>query len=135
MQTLEKFLGSSGISMSCQEVTPNLDNELLITEPWRSRQFACELHGRNGDPPITAIIGSDDEGPPGIVEVLDVLAAEAAVVEEAESFEDWAVGLGYDPGSPLAKRIYRHERVQAQRLRQLLGDASFRQLLWDTERL
>ncbi len=134
MQTLEKFLASSEVSLRCREVTLGGHEKLVVFEPWARKQYLCELRGTNGDQPIKAVLGSDN-GPPDIVEVLDAVAAEAAVTEEAGGFEQWAVQMGYDPDSRRAERIYRAARRHARLLRGLLGEDDYRGLLWETERL
>lgn len=134
MQTLEKFLAGSDLGIRCRKVNPNGDRRLLIAEPWATTQYRCELHGSNGDRPIRTIVGSDN-GPPDMEEVLDAIAAQAAVVEEVRSFEEWAVRMGFDPDSRFGERIYRAWRRQADALRALIGEESYQRLLWETERL
>jgi hypothetical protein len=134
MQTLEKFLAGNEVGMRCCEVDPNGDQRLLVTAPWASRQYRCELHATDGDRPIVTIVGSDD-GPPQVSDVLDEVAAEAAVVETARCFEEWAVGMGFDPDSRYAERVYVTWRRRTSRLRRLFGDERYEQLLWRTERL
>jgi hypothetical protein len=97
-------------------------------------QYRCELHGSNGDRPVTTIVGSDD-GPPEMSDVLDEVAAAAAVVETARCFEEWAIQMGFDPDSRHAERVYRSWRKRTSNLRKLLGDEHYEQLLWGTERL
>lgn len=134
MQTLEKFLTGSDVSMRCREVDPNGSQRLLITAPWAPHQYRCELHSSNADRPVTTIVGSDN-GPPEMPDVLDWVAAEAAVVETARDFEEWALQIGFDPDSRHAERVYRAWRRQTSNLRKLLGDEHYEQLLWTTERL
>jgi hypothetical protein len=134
MQTLEKFLNGSDVALRCREVTLNGNHASVITEPWAAQQYQCELHGANGDRPVKAIIGSDN-GTPELPDVLDGLAAEAAVVDQARRYEQWAVQMGFDPDSRHGERVYRAARRQAKLLRELLGDHVYEQLLWQTERL
>jgi hypothetical protein len=134
MQTLERFLEASGVAMRCRQVPVHKDRTPLLEESWARRRYFCELYGSGGDRPVTTIIGSDN-GPPEITDVLDAVAAEAAVVEEAGGYERWAVEMGFDPDSRRGERIYRSIRRQATALRRLLGEERFEQLLWDTERL
>ncbi len=134
MQTLKEFLAASEVGMRCREVDRNGSQELLMTAPWASRQYRCELHGTNGDRPVTTIVGSD-EGPPELPDVLDEVAAEAAVVEAARCFEEWAVQMGFDSDSRRAERVYRAWCRRRSNLQKLLGEERFRQLLWRTERL
>ncbi len=133
-QTLEEFLTGSDVAMRCRKVDPNGSQLLLITAPWAPQQYRCELHGSNGDRPVTTIVGSDD-GPPEMSDVLDEVAAEAAVVEAARCFEEWAAQMGFDPDSRGAERVYRAWRRRTSNLRKLLGDERYQQLLWGTERL
>jgi hypothetical protein len=134
MQTLEKFIGGSELGLRSREVTANGDPECLIDDPWTAEHYRCELHGSNGDRPVSTIMASDT-GPPELADVLDAVAAQAAVVEEAPSYEGWALQMGFDPDSRRGERVYRNERRQAKRLRALLGDEAYRRLLWETERL
>ena len=67
--------------------------------------------------------------------MLDAVAAEAAVVEQARCYEEWAAEMGFDPDSRHGERVYRTERRQAKLLRALLGDHAYKVLLWETERL
>jgi hypothetical protein len=134
MQTLEEFLEDRPVAIRCREVRLGGKHNYTITEPWAAHQYVCELHGSNGDPPVRTLMGSDN-GPPEATEVLDAIAAEAAVVEEARRYEEWALHMGFDPDSRHGERVYRASRRQAKLLRQLLGDDGYEQLLWETERL
>jgi hypothetical protein len=133
MQTLETFLARSTLGLRCQEVTPNGD-EVVVSEPRATNYYLCELHGSNGDRPLRTTIGTDD-GPPEITEVLDAVAAEAAVAESAGGFEAWADQMGYDRDSRQAEREYRAVLRDARLLRRLLGENAYWRLLWETERL
>jgi hypothetical protein len=134
MHTLEKFLVGSEIRMRCREVALTGDEGSLITEPWAGRHYRCELYGTNGDRPVRTIMASDN-GPPEVADVVDAVAAEAAVLEETGSFEEWALQMGFDSDSRHGERVYRTVRRQARLLRALLGDEAYRTLLWETERL
>lgn len=68
-------------------------------------------------------------------EVLDCLASDASSVENARSFEEWASEYGYDTDSRKAEKIFKTCERQAEKLKQLLGDAAYEQLLWNTDRL
>jgi hypothetical protein len=134
MQTLEEFLESNDVAMRCREVAIDGDRTSLIPEPWAPHRYSCELHRSSGVRPVTATIGSDN-GAPEMREVLDTVAAEAAVVDEAQSYEQWSVQMGFDPDSRRGELIYRTARRQARHLRQLLGEEQYARLLWQTERL
>jgi hypothetical protein len=134
MQTLEGFMKAGQVAMRCQEVAINGGNTPEAMSPLETHQYACELYASGGDRRVTTIIGSDD-GPPQLSEVLDAVAAEAAVAEEARDYEQWAVAMGFSPDSRYGERVYLSVRRRAKLLRQLLGDDRYRQLLWQTERL
>lgn len=54
-------------------------------------------------------------------EVLHCLIDDARSVQYARGFEDWARGLGYEPDSRKAERIYRACEKTARDLRKFLG--------------
>ncbi len=120
--------------MRCQPIKVNGDLTALIAEPWAPQQYSCELYRSNGHRPLTAIVGSDD-GAPELHDVLDAVAAQAAVVEQAPGYERWALDMGFNPDSRKGERVYRAARRQAKLLRQLLGEDQYVRLLWQTERL
>jgi hypothetical protein len=134
MQTLERFMKASQVAMRCREVAINGGSTPEAMSPLDPHQYACELYASDGEPRVKAIIGSDN-GPPDLSEVLDAVAAEAAVAEEARGYEQWALQMGFNPDSRYGEKVYRSVRRRAQRLRQLLGDDHYQQLLWQTERL
>ncbi len=134
MQTLERFLDSNDVGMRCRPVTVNGDPTMLIAEPWAPQQYSCQLYRANGHGPITAIVGSDN-GAPELRDVLDAVAAQAAVADHARGYEHWALEMGFDPDSRKGERVYRAARRQARLLRQLLGEDQYARLLWETERL
>jgi hypothetical protein len=134
MQTLEQFLAGNELAMRCREVNPSGGQRLLITAPWAAHQYRCELRATDGDRAITTIVGSDD-GPPEMSDVMDEVAAAAAVVETARCFEEWAAQMGFDPDSRHAERVYGSWRRRTSSLRRFFGDERYEQLLWRTERL
>jgi len=78
--------------------------------------------------------GSAHKEPPTAADVLDCLAMDAAGVENAKDFEDWASEYGYDTDSRKAERTYKICQQQAADLKEFLGDEAYQSLLWDTER-
>ena len=68
-------------------------------------------------------------------EVLDCLASDASGVDNARGFEDWASEYGYDTDSRKAEKIYKQCGKQAEKLKNLLGPATYQELLYETERL
>lgn len=72
--------------------------------------------------------------PPELSEVLDCLASDAATIENARTFEEWAGELGYDADSRSAEKTYNEVQKQAARLKAFLGADDYRALLFETER-
>lgn len=134
MDMLEKFLAGRRLRMRWEEVPVDGDHGWHFSRPWAARHYKCELYGVNGDRPVTTIMPSDN-GPPEVADVVDAVAAEAAVIEEARSYEEWALQMGVDPDSRRGELAYRRERRQARYLRLLLGEEGYRKLLWEVERL
>ena len=73
---------------------------------------------------------------PTAEDVLDCLASDAASVETAGSFEEWARELGFDTDSRKAEKTYAVCERQAGKLRDLINDPQeYDKLLYHTERL
>ena len=134
MQTLEEFLKGSDLAIRCQPVMVQRDgdDETPVSDPLH--RYACELHGSNGDRPVKTVVETDN-GAPDVRKVLDAVAAESAVVDEARRYERWADQMGFDRDSRRGEREYRAARRQARLLRGLLGDERYAELLWEIERL
>jgi hypothetical protein len=129
---MDQFLENCSLTMACREVEITSSAWSRITDdPLATEHYRCTLSGDNA-PTVTVTVGCD-EGPPGIEEVIAVLGAEAATVEAARSFEEWATALSYDPDSRHAERIYRAARRRARGLCHLIGDRSYRGLLRASE--
>jgi hypothetical protein len=136
MQTLEKFLKNTDLAIRCQPVMVERDGHdgTPVSDPRSVHRYACELHGSNGDRPVRTVVDTDN-GAPDVREVLDAVAAESAVVDEARRYERWADQMGFDRDSRHGEREYRAARRQARLLRGLLGDERYEELLWEIERL
>ena len=129
---MDQFLEDCGLTMACREVDIASSPWSKITDdPWATEHYRCTLSSGNAST-VTVTVGCDD-GPPGIADVIAVLGVEAATVESARSFEEWAIALGYDPDSRHAERIYRAARRRARSLRHLIGDESYRGLLHESQ--
>lgn len=69
-------------------------------------------------------------------QVLDALVSDVHSIRDSSSFEDWAEGLGYDPDSRRAERIYRQIEDQAEALIRFLGgEDEFERVAYEIERL
>lgn len=73
--------------------------------------------------------------PPTLESVLDCLASDAASYDNARDLEDWAAELGMDTDSRKTEKSYRVTGDQSKRLRHLLGDQAYQDLLFNTDRL
>jgi len=133
--TLDQFITEQQLVMSVRSVkrNPRMQGEQM------PRNFECtiEFEGRGYHEPLTVYFsqGSAHKKPPTLAEVLDCLASDAAGVDNAKDFEDWASEYGYDTDSRKAERIYDVCKAQAQELKDLLGGKAYAQLLYETERL
>lgn len=72
---------------------------------------------------------------PALADVLNSLALDTSGFDTTDSFEAWAADLGYSTDSMRAAKVYKQVGVFAGRLRRLLGDDAYEQLLYHTERL
>lgn len=73
--------------------------------------------------------------PPSLADFLDCLAMDASSYDDARDFSDWCSEYGYDDDSRTAERTYNMIAEQSKQLRRLLGDADYRELIENTERL
>ena len=73
--------------------------------------------------------------PPTVDSVLDCLASDASMYDNARNFADWAAGLGLDTDSIKAEKSYRTCADQAKELRHVLGAEAYNALLWECEHL
>ena len=80
-------------------------------------------------------MGLAHKKPPSTVDVLDCLASDAASIENASGFEDWASEFGYDTDSRRAQRTFEVCSEQSDALRKFLGHEAYKTLLWKVERL
>lgn len=68
---------------------------------------------------------------PTIEDVPECLLSDAASIENARSFEDWASDMGFDTDSRKAKKTYHDAKAQTEKLRHFLGDR-YESYLWYT---
>ena len=132
--TLEQFIVEQQLVMDVRSVrrNPHMQEQ-------RPRNFECTINfeGRGYHEPLTVYFsqGSAHKKPPTLAEVLDRLASDAAGVDNAKDFEDWASEYGYDTDSRKAECLYNICRAQAQDLKRLLGGKAYAQLLYETKPL
>lgn len=131
MGSMKAFVRSNRIHIESEMVEENPN-----APDWQDAyHYKCVL--RRGRRQMTTYfsMGYAHSNEPDAESVLDCLASDAASVENARSFEDWASELGYDPDSRKAERTFNVCETQAAKLWQLLGDDAYNTLLWKTERL
>ena len=79
--------------------------------------------------------GSAHTKEPTVADVLDCIASDASCVENYQTFEDFAAGLGYDPDSRKTERTFKTIQKQMHSLKRFLGRELYETLLWNIERL
>lgn len=131
-KTIGQFAIDHKLRMICNPTdhNPNLEDSATM-DHWK-----CEIRSAERDKKMTVTFS---RGPafagaaPPIDEVLSCLASDSASTEE--SFEDWCASLGYDSDSRKAERTYNVCVKQAEKLKNLLGDEAYEELLYQTEPL
>lgn len=137
MDTTE-FVEKYGIEMKCEKVPQNPHIEADDDWARQASHWFCRFSMPGyEDRDLTTYfsMGSALTGPPGVADVLDSLASDAASVADVMQFEDWAEDVGYDPDSRKAERTYNVIIDQAARLEKFLGSRPYEELLHETERL
>lgn len=133
MMTVAEFAAKNGIRFSHEYAAnnPNMD-----PDGSRMDNYKCRLRCKGKAMTVYFSKGLGLGGkPPEVDEVLDCLASDASGAENAGSFEEWCSEYGYDTDSRKAERTYRTIEKQAAKLKALLGDAAYEQLLYHCERL
>jgi hypothetical protein len=132
--TLRKFAAKYRLAMTADltDRNPNMpeDDWARTATHWK-----CVL--RRGRVRMTVYFS---QGPavvrdPGLEDVLDSLASDAAGHLNADSFEGWADELGFDTDSRSAERTYNAIGAEVTELTRLLGEDGLRELAFETERL
>lgn len=131
-KTIHDFISEHNITISSEwaDRNPHMDDSASMDN------YKCRLRANGRQMTLYFSKGIAHHGvAPEADEVLDCLASDAAGFENAQGFEDWASEYGYDTDSRKAERIYATVERQAAKLKTLLGEDAYRQLLWDMERL
>lgn len=134
-----RFAHVNKITANVESIPARPDREDITDakeQEWNDSAFHYKVTLRKGPKRMLVYwsAGSGVPEPPKVDEILDNIAADAASFENARSFEDWAGEYGYDTDSRKAEKIYRTVGDQAKKLKQLLGDELYKELLWKTER-
>ena len=127
---IREFVADNGITMvsRSRKSNPNMDD-------FKGNHYTVTISMGDKRMSVAYSMGMALTGKPKIDDVLDCLANDAAGVENARNFEDWASEYGYDTDSRKAYGTYQILGEQAKQLRQWLGNAAYTQLTEQTERL
>lgn len=132
--TIEQFVERFNVraSVDYAGANPNMEND-----DWARSANHYRVVLRVGRRSMTTYysMGSAHTNEPGAADVLDSLASDAAGVQYARDFNDWAADYGYDTDSRRAHRTYQTIVRQGARLQRLLGLDAYQALLNDVERL
>lgn len=125
------------IHLTCESVLVD-ENPNMSDMPSGSAHYKVKLRARI-DGRTRSLTTFFSMGPalckePEAVEVLDCLVSDAAGIENARDFTDWAQEYGYDPDSRKAEKIYRVCVRQSDKLAVFLGPL-FQRALYKTERV
>lgn len=137
--SIGRFVKVNGISATAESIPARPDRQ-DITDPkeqeWNDSAFHWKVVLKRGRKKMQLYwsAGSGVPDAPKAPEILDNLASDASSFENARNFEDWAGEYGYDTDSRKAEKIYRTVGEQAKKLKELLGDELYKELLWKTER-
>jgi hypothetical protein len=129
MTTLAEFAEGHGITAAATYVGTEADGGVYfdvwavkLTMEGTDRTMATMFHmgiGHNGMAPT-------------VVDVLSSFTADAAGIENAGGFEEWADEYGYDTDSRKAEDTYNATRRQTDQLAEFLGEF-YDTALWDTD--
>jgi hypothetical protein len=147
--TIEQFVERNRISLTAEMVdrnphmdgSDNMDNYkcVLIRRESAGKRYNARKDGTSVAARMTVHFskGIGHHGAePEADEVLSCLASDAAGVENARGdFAEWCSEYGYNTDSRKAEKIFKVCEHQAARLKNLLGDDLYDQLLWHTEAL
>lgn len=136
MGTMKQFINQHKITAESVmvEENPNMDSMPTGSYYWRVTLRKAPPSARRMT--IYYSMGPALDHEPRADEVLDCLASDASGCENAQSFEDWCRGYGYDTDSRKAEKTYQIIENQARRLKAFCAtDETYKDLLWNTERL
>jgi len=128
MQTIQQVIERDGIRIRAERAdsNPNMDPEQPMNH------YKVRLRNRAGRQlTVYFSMGLGLRGEPTAADVLECLASDAAGIENAQSFEDWAAEYGYDTDSHTAYRTYQTCQRQAKSLQRFMV-RGYEALLFDT---
>jgi hypothetical protein len=137
--TIDEFIAAHGLTA---DVIPADSNPNMTDDDWArdASHWLVTIRCEDRTMAVHFSQGSALTQPPALEDVLDCVAADAASVDDARSWEEWAEDLGYfpfDDADDYRRARWAFETVerQAAELRELIGDDAYESLLWKAERL
>jgi hypothetical protein len=132
MKSLNEFIQAQNITLQTQYADRNPNME---SSEWSNNasHFKCLLSSNGKRLTTFFSMGSAHTGGPTLNDVLGSLAMDAAGIENARDFQDWASEYGYDTDSRKAERTFKACQRISKKLHQFLGAEAYQALLFDTE--
>ena len=140
MPTLDEFIAANNLVVDVERASdnPNMERDdwSRTARHWRVTIKSADNDAESLQVPFSQ--GSAHTEPPTLADVLDCVSSDAAGVENAQGFDDWASELGFFPmesSEDYKRAMAAWEAIQRQtgELRALLGDEATEALLWDTD--
>lgn len=141
MNTIKQFINKHSVKISSEYTDNNPNWEQDGDRSYFMNHYkvvlSARFDGKRRQMTTYFSMGLGLHGEPQAADVLDCLASDAAGVENAGDFEDWASEYGYDTDSRKAERIYKNCKRAANRLYKFLNSDSeiYNGLLFETEKL
>jgi hypothetical protein len=131
-QTIADFVKKYALTMTARDAGP-------AGSRWTAqhRKYTCTLRGDGAGAPMRVTFHMNPVASgrgPAVEDVLSSLALDASSIENARDFADWCADFGAEPDSE-TRRMYNACVKEARELRELLGEAVYNELLWQTESL
>lgn len=129
---IDKFIELNKLTANVEEVgeNPNMDDP-----KWQARHYKVTIFSlKDGRKYMTTYFsqGMGIEREPELRDVLDCLANDA---QTDGTFEDFCATYGYDTDSRNAERIYKAVIRNSNKLKRLLGENAYNQVVHEVERL
>ncbi len=129
--TLRKFIRKYKLTMASK-----WDDKLRwFDDPKDRGRYRYLLCLKHGDEKLVIAWRQGKQEKPKLADLLDNLASVCSSVEGSRGFEDWAGDLGYETDSRKAYRIWKWSEKLAIRLKAMLGQDGYEELIYGTERL
>lgn len=128
MKSTSEFITENGISMKSEYADSNPNMTDFHGDHWK---VIVKANGKRMTLHFSKGYGHNGKEP-DVCEVISCLASDASSLE-GNDFESWCSDLGYDTDSRKAEKTYKVCERQAAKLRNLLGDVLYDELLYNVE--